>query len=199
MENPVAKVEGLRPHACDLVREAAAILAGSFLVAVCARIFFPLPGTPVPLTCQNLAVLVVGLALGSRSGFVALLLYLAEGAAGLPVFSPTGPGGLLQLVGPTGGYLLAYPLAAGLTGYLFERGRPTFYRAAVAAITGELVVFSGGISWLFVLTHSLSKAVGFGLFWFVFAEIIKVMLAAGTAREWHRRFPRGRLSDRGLI
>ena len=189
MENSGSRVACVRLDRVDLALRVGAVITGSFLVAVCARIFVRIPGTPVPLTCQNLAVLVVGLVLGSRGGFIALLLYLAEGAAGLPVFSPTGPGGLLQLVGPTGGYLLAYPLTAALTGYIFERGKPTFARAAVAAIAGELVLFSGGIFWLYVLTNSLRQALGFGLFWFVFAEIIKVMLAAGAVRVWHGLLP----------
>ena len=96
--------------------QAALVIAGSLLVALAARVSAPLPFTPVPLTLQNFAVLLVGLLLGRRAGFAALVLYLAEGAAGLPVFSPTGPGGIAQLIGPTGGYLMAYPLVAYLAG-----------------------------------------------------------------------------------
>jgi biotin transport system substrate-specific component len=177
------KLEG-RSRGLDYAREGAALLAASFLVALCARIYLPLPGTPVPLTAQNLGVLLVGLRLGARRGFVALALYLAEGAAGLPVFSPHGPGGILQILGPTGGYLLAYPFVAGLAGFVFERGPRTLLRAGLAAFSGELVLFTGGLSWLYLMTHSLARALSLGLYWFLFAEVIKVMLAAGAARLW---------------
>src|SRR6266704_4343654 len=103
------------------------VVAGaSLFVALCARLTLPLPFTPVPLTLQNFGVLLVGLSLGSRRGFAALALYLAEGASGLPVFSPMGPGGIAQLLGPTGGFLLAYPLVAFLAGWIAERGERTF-------------------------------------------------------------------------
>ena len=79
---------------------------------------------------------------------------------------------------------------AGLTGYIFERGKQTFAQATSAAIAGELLLFSLGISWLYVLTHSLARALSFGLYWFIFAEVIKVMLAAGIVRGWQGFFPR---------
>ena len=179
-----------RSRALDFGLNAALIVGASFLVAACARIYLPLPGTPVPLTVQNLAVLMVGLALGPWRGLAALSLYLIEGASGIPVFSPTGPGGIAQLIGPTGGYLIAYPFVAALVGYIFERGKQTFARAAVAAIAGEILLFACGISWLYTMTHSLAQAISFGLYWFVFAEVIKVMFAAGAVRSWLRVFPR---------
>jgi biotin transport system substrate-specific component len=153
-------------------------------VALCARIYIPLPGTPVPLTVQNLGVLLVGLALGSRRGFAALALYLIEGATGIPVFSPHGLGGIAQIVGPTGGYLIAYPFVAAITGYIFEHGKPAFARAAIACLAGEVLLFTFGISWLYVLTHSFAKALSFGLYWFIFAEVLKIMFAAGAVRGW---------------
>ena len=181
------RTAGLRSR--DYAREIAALVAASFFVALCARIYLPLPGTPVPLTAQNLGVLCVGLCLGSRRGFAAMVLYLVEGAAGLPVFSPHGPGGMLQILGPTGGYLLAYPFVAGVAGFIFERGRRTFLRALLAAFSAELVLFAGGLSWLYLMTHSLERAVSWGLTWFLSAEVIKTMLAAGAARVWQ---PRGK-------
>src|ERR1700726_4572539 len=98
----------------ELAKQAAIVVGASLFVAVCARVTVPLPFTPVPLTLQNCGVLLVGLTLGSRRGFAALLLYLIEGMAGMPVFNPAaGPGGIAQLAGPTAGYLLAYPFVAG--------------------------------------------------------------------------------------
>ena len=171
----------------DTLRQVAVIVGASLIVALCAHITIPLmPLTPVPLTVQNLAVLLVGLLLGSRSGFAALVVYLVEGMSGLPVFNPTGPGGVAQLFGVTGGFLLAYPLVAFVAGYLFERGSKTFARAAVAGIVAETVLFAGGLSWLYVFTHSLAKAAYLGLYLFIAAEVIKVMLAAGIAARWRR-------------
>ena len=167
----------------DRVRQVGLIIGGSLVVAACAHITIPLPFTPVPLTLQNFGVLLVGLMLGSRRGFAALMLYLAEGAMGLPVFSPFGPGGIAQLMGPTGGFLMAYPLVAWLAGYVMERGRRSFARAAIGGLLGEILLFAGGLSWLAVLTHSVVQAFRWGLYWFLFAEIIKVMMAAGIAAQ----------------
>src|SRR5208283_5046270 len=149
------------------------------------------PLTPVPLTVQNLAVLLVGLLLGSQRGFAAMALYLIEGASGLPVFSPTGPGGIAHLLGPTGGFLMVYPLVAFVAGFLFERGARTFLRAAIAGLLAEIVLFAGGLTWLYVFTHSLAKAAYFGLYFFIAAEIMKVMFAAAIAARWRR----GRLTQ----
>src|SRR5713226_5754082 len=138
----------------DAARQVALVVGASLFVALCARVTMPLPFTPVPLTVQNFAVILVGLLLGSRRGFAALALYLAEGALGLPVFNPTGLGGLAQLLGPTGGYLIAYPAVAFLTGWIFERREiferdsRSFPRALGAAVGGELLLFAAGISWL---------------------------------------------------
>ena len=166
--------------------QVAVIVGASLFVALCARITVPLPFTPVPLTLQNFAVLLVGLLLGARKGFAVLSLYLAEGMMGLPVFSPIGPGGFAQLVGPTGGFLLAYPFVAGVAGLILESGKRTFGRAILASFSGEVVLFLAGLSWLAILTHSFSLAIRFGLYWFVFAEIIKIMMAAAFANSLAR-------------
>jgi biotin transport system substrate-specific component len=166
------------------VRQVALVVSASLFVALCARVTIPLPFTPVPLTVQNFGVLLVGLMLGSRRGFAALALYLAEGAMGMPVFNPMGPGGMAQLLGPTGGFLLAYPLVAWIAGYVMEHGRKNFVRAAIGGLLGEVVLFTGGLAWLAVLTHSVAQAFRWGLYWFLFAEIIKVMMAAGIAARW---------------
>jgi biotin transport system substrate-specific component len=170
----------------DSTRRIAIVVSASLFVALCARITLPLPFTPVPLTLQNFAVLLVGMTLGSKRGFAALALYLAEGVAGLPVFNPTGPGGLAQLLGPTGGFLMVYPLVAALAGWIMERGHKSFIRASIAGTLAEVVLFSGGIFWLAILTHSFAQAVRFGLYWFVFAEVIKVIAAAAVAVRLRR-------------
>jgi biotin transport system substrate-specific component len=184
MSLSATQVASPRNRALEIATQIAIVVSASLFVALCARIYIPLPGTPVPLTVQNLGVLLVGLALGSRRGFAALALYLAEGAMGMPVFSPHGFGGIAQILGPTGGYLIAYPFVAALTGYIFEHGKPTFSRAALACLAGEVLLFTFGISWLYVYTHSLAKALSFGLYWFIFAEILKIMFAAGAVRGW---------------
>ncbi len=185
MSKPATQVlhESSSERSLALLRQAALVIGASFFVALCARITIPLPFTPVPLTLQNFGVLLVGLTLGSRRGFAALALYLAEGAFGAAVFNPTGPGGLAQLLGPTGGYLLAYPVVAGVAGFIAERGEKTFARLAVASLLGEIVLFAGGVCWLFLLTHSFKLAVQYGLYWFLFAEVVKVMAAAGIANR----------------
>ena len=175
-----------RSFVFDAARQVALVVGASLFVALCAHIAIPLPGTPVPLTVQNFAVLLVGLVLGSRRGFAALTLYLAEGAMGMPVFSPIGAGGIAQLLGPTGGFLLAYPLVAWVAGFIMEHGRKNFARAAMGGLLGEVVLFTGGLAWLAVLTHSVAQAFRWGLYWFLFAEVIKVMMAAGIAARWQR-------------
>src|SRR5580700_2319403 len=174
-------------RALEASRQVTLVVGASLIVAVCAHITIPLmPLTPVPLTVQNMGVLLVGLLLGSRRGFAALALYLVEGAVGLPVFNPTGPGGIAQLLGPTGGFLMVYPFVAFLAGYIFERGTKSFLRAATAGLLAEILLFAGGMSWLYVFTHSLSKAAYLGLYWFLAAEVIKVMVAAAIATRWRR-------------
>lgn len=175
-----------RSAAFDAARQVSIVVGASLLVALCARVTLPLPFTPVPLTLQNFGVLLVGLLLGRRRAFAALVLYLAEGAAGMPVFNPAGPGGIAQLLGPTGGFLLAYPFVAALAGWIFESGKKTFARAVTAGLMAEILLFLGGLSWLAVLTHSVATAIRYGLYWFLFAEIIKIMLAAGIASGWQR-------------
>ncbi len=176
----------------EWAKQAAIVITASFFVALCARVTVPLPFTPVPLTLQNFGVLAVGLLLGSRRGFVALALYLVEGAFGLPVFSPSPlGGGIAQILGPTGGFLMAYPLVAFVAGWIYEQssklGSRRFVWAALSAVAAELLLFAGGLSWLAVLTHSVSLAIRYGLYWFVFAEVIKVLMAAAVSARWHQR------------
>ena len=186
MTRPMTQALSPADRALTWAQQAALVVVASIFVALCARVTLPLPFTPVPLTMQNFGVLLVGLMLGRERGFAALALYLAEGLAGMPVFNPTGPGGLAQLLGPTGGYLFAYPFVAALAGWIMERGSGTFFRAATAGVLAEILLFASGTSWLVVFTHSFAQALRFGFYWFVFAEIIKVMLASGITTGWRR-------------
>lgn len=169
-----------------LAKQTAIVICASAVIAVCARLSLPLPFTPVPLSLVNFGVLLVGLALGSRRGFAAAALYLGWGAMGLPVFASAGPGSFAQILGPTGGYLWSYPLVAFLAGWISECGQPSFVRNLIAAVSGELVLFAAGISWLAIMTHSWRQAAFFGLYPFLFAEVSKVMVAAAAGLRLRR-------------
>src|SRR3974390_3712534 len=157
-------------------RQIAVVVGASAVIAVCARLVLPLPFTPVPLTLANFGVLLVGLSLGSKRGFAAAAVYLGWGAMGMPVFSPSGAGGIAQMLGPTGGYLLAYPVVAFVAGWLSERGVACFARNLLAGVVAGLVLFASGIAWLQLMTGSWQRALAFGLAPFVFAEVMKVMV-----------------------
>src|SRR5580704_1834935 len=128
----------------SLLKQTAIVICASAVIAVCARLVLPLPFTPVPLSLANFGVLLVGLTLGSKRGFAAAALYLVWGALGFPVFSPAGLGGIAQLFGPTGGYLMAYPAVAFVAGWLSERGVPSVGRNIIAGIGAEIVLFGTG-------------------------------------------------------
>jgi biotin transport system substrate-specific component len=180
----------------------ASVLFISVLTAAAAQVSVPVPFTSVPLTLQPMVVLLGGLALGSRLGSASQILYLAAGIAGLPVFaaSPLLPPGPLRLLGPTGGYLMAYPLAAFVTGYLAERGLDRRYATSVVAmLVGLLVIYAAGTAWLglFARTVSGSAAVGLaaalatGVFPFVIPDLIKLAIAAGLVPTLWRLIGRG--------
>jgi biotin transport system substrate-specific component len=157
------------------------------LTAAAAQFSLPLPFTPVPLTLTPMVVLLGGAVLGSRLGLSAQLVYLAAGIAGLPVFAPSPvlPPGAMRLIGPTGGYLMSYPLAAFVAGYLAERGFDRRYLTSVLAMTAGLaVVFTGGVLWLAFFARpaaatGLSSALATGLYPFLVADVFKLLVAAG--------------------
>ena len=127
------------------------VLFVAVLTASAAQLSFPLPFTPVPFTIQPMIVLVGAAALGSRLGAIAQILYLMLGIAGLPVFafSPELPQGVARLMGPTGGYLMAYPIAAFVTGLLAEKGLDRHYLTSILAMSAGLsVIFAGGVLWI---------------------------------------------------
>jgi biotin transport system substrate-specific component len=166
-----------------LLRQTVAVLLGSAFVAVCAHISIPLVFTPVPLTLQNFAVLVIGLLLEPAAAFAALVLYLIEGAAGLPVFVPNAPGGFLHLFGPSGGYLLAYPFIAVLAGWLSRRIRPvSFTTLALSAAAASLALYVAGASWFLILTHlSPAATLKMTVLPFLAGDALKVVAAAAIA------------------
>ena len=157
-------------------------IAASLFVALCAHVSVPLPFTPVPATMQTFAVILVGLTLGPAAGCGALLVYLAEGAAGLPVFSPQGVGGVAQLLGPTGGFLLSYPLVAALAGWclrVLRQSMPALPAALVAGVIASVPIFVMGAGWLAWTMHVRSTlAVHMAVTPFLGAEVFKISAAA---------------------
>jgi biotin transport system substrate-specific component len=177
-----------RPAVPAAVRHGAAVVLGSLLVALCAHVSIPLLFTPVPITLQPFAVLLLGLMLSPATAFAALALYLVEGAAGLPVFTPHGPGGMLQLFGPTGGYLLSYPFVAALTSLIARRiGRTSFASYATSAAAGSLVILAMGASWLAVITHQpMGRVLTMAVWPFLPGDALKIFAAAGIALGYTR-------------
>ena len=163
-------------------RRAVAVALGAALVAAAAQVAIPLPGTPVPMTLQPLAVLVVGGLLGPSLGAASLLLYLALGAAGLPVFTPLGLPGIARLVGPTGGYLLAYPVAAFAVGLLSRDGMRTL-RVILGVVTGLVLIHLGGVAQLLLLTGDAGGAVRLGTLPFLLGDLGKVAIAVLVVRR----------------
>jgi len=163
-----------------------AVLFVTILTAVAAQVSIPLPFTPVPFTFQPMVVLLGAAALGPRLGMASQILYLALGFGGLPVFaaSPVLPQGAARLLGPTGGYLMAYPFAAFAAGWLAARGFDRRYLSAVAAmICGLAVVFAGGILWLTIASQpsiGLSGALATGFVPFIIPDLLKLLVAAAV-------------------
>jgi len=171
-----------------MLRWGAAIVAGSALVAVCAHISVPLFFTPVPMTLQPFAVLLLGLFMEPAAAFAALVLYLAEGAAGLPVFTPQGLGGIAQILGPTGGYLMSYPFVAALVSFLYRRlPVRNFWTALISTASGNALILAAGATWLAVLTHqTLGHTATLAVMPFLAGDALKVCLAAAIAAGWLR-------------
>ena len=173
----------------EWLRATGIVLLASAFVAACAHIALPLYFTPVPLTLQPFAVLLVGLLLSPRLAGAALIAYLGEGALGLPVFAP-GPAsapGLAHLFGPTAGYLLAYPFAAILISGLYRRSRRGFLSALLSAAAGNLLILSVGALWLGMLTHASAPAILMqSVVPFLPGDALKVIAAAGLAAGWLR-------------
>lgn len=163
-------------------RRVLAVVAGALLVALAAQVEIPLSFSPIPITLQGLAILLVGMILGPRLGAAALVTYLATGAAGLPVFSGASFG-ILKLLGPTGGYLIAFPFAAYVAGRVATGTLPASrsLRYLLAAFLGMVTIHAGGWAWLAVVTHDPVTAFRVGVLPFAVIDPAKVVLAAALA------------------
>ena len=174
------------PDRFRIAEQAGAVLFVTVLTAIAAQISVPLPFTPVPFTFQPMVVLVGAAALGSRLGMSSQVLYLALGIAGLPLFaaSPILPQGAARLLGPTGGYLMSYPFAAFVAGFLAERGFDRRYPTAfLAMICGLAVVFAGGLLWLTIAsrpTGGFSAVLAAGFLPFIVPDLLKLLVAAAV-------------------
>lgn len=170
----ITLVDVLLPRSRSWLFDAVLVVAFSAFVALSARV--AIPWWPVPMTLQPLAVLFTGAVLGSRRGALALLLYLAEGAVGLPVFA--GGAGVAYMLGLTGGYLVSYPVVAGLVGWLAERGWDRRLVWTAAAMTlGLIVIYAFGVAWLAGLLGDLEIALVQGMLIFIPGDLIKIAIA----------------------
>jgi biotin transport system substrate-specific component len=159
----------------QILRAVVLAVLGSLFVALSAQILVPM--YPVPMTMQPFAVLIVGAAFGARLGAATLVLYAIEGALGLPVFHGA-KGGLPHLMGPTGGYILGFVLAAGAVGWLAERGWDcTILRTVAAMIVGMALIYLPGALWLSSFM-GVEKAIQAGVVPFLIGDAVKVALAA---------------------
>jgi biotin transport system substrate-specific component len=190
-ELAVSIASGAASRPAAWVRSTGIVLAGSLLLAVCSHIALPLYFTPVPLTLQTFAVLLLGLLLSPQLAAGSAIAYLVEGALGLPVFAPTpAMPGLAHLLGPTGGYLLSYPVAAAVTALLWRRmGRATI-GAGIAAAIGGLVILACGAFWLGLVTRAgVQATLASAVFPFVPGDLLKITaatLVAGGLRRFRR-------------
>lgn len=179
MRTESASLRGIPGAPSLTVRRVVGVLAFAAATAIGAKVSLPIPGTPIPFTFQPFFVLLAGALLGSRLGAASQALYLLAGAAGLPVFAAGG--GIAYLLGPTGGYVLAYPLAAALAGWGSRRGALALLGGLLA---GLAAIYAGGLAWL-AIVGTVTTAVAWGLRPFVLADLAKVllvMLVAGRLR-----------------
>lgn len=161
-----------------LLRDGILVVGFSIFLALCAQVSFHIPFTPVPITLQTLAVVLTGAALGSKRGGLAMLLYLAEGAAGLPVFAG-GVGGFIHLIGYTGGYLWSYPIAAFVTGLLCEKQLDrSFQTSILAMLPATVIIYAVGVPWLAVVLHlTFAQALVAGMVPFIPGDLLKLVIA----------------------
>jgi len=166
----------------------ALVLGGSLFVALSSRVAVPLPFSPVPVTGQTLAVLLVGIVLGARRGALSVLLYLTKGMMGLPVFAG-GAFGVARLVGPTGGYLWGFVLATFVVGLLAERGwGRRMYSAILAMVIGNATIYLLALPWLARFV-GIERVLPLGLYPFIAGDLAKAVLATVTLATWQKMLP----------
>ncbi|MCA1297482.1 biotin transporter BioY [Stappia indica] len=187
----MAENTGIGAHPRRLAETAALVVGGSLLLTLSAKVSVPF--YPVPMTLQTMALLVLGFTLGPARAGMAVLLYLAQGAAGFPVFSGTPEKGigLAYMMGPTGGFLLGFLASAMLAGWFAAKGwTRSLWRAVPAAILAEAAVFVPGLLWLGALLGFDKPILAWGLYPFVLGGAVKALLAAAIAVALHRTAPR---------
>ncbi|HSK88260.1 MAG TPA: biotin transporter BioY, partial [Anaerolineales bacterium] len=166
------------PRAAGWLRDLILIVLGALFVAALAQVKIPLPFTPVPLTGQTFAVLLLGATLGSKRGAASMALYIAMGGLGLPVFAG-GASGMAYLSGATLGYLIGFVLASYIIGLLAERGLERNVRTSlIPFLVGTVIIYICGVAWLAIVLGSLSKAIAAGLLPFLIGDAIKLIAAA---------------------
>ncbi|MEM6461977.1 MAG: biotin transporter BioY [Pseudomonadota bacterium] len=176
---PKTLAQTLWPSENTLVRNVILAVLGSVALWISAKISIPF--WPVPLTMQTLVVLMIGMAFGHRLAIATVLLYLAQGAVGLPVFSGTPEKGIgvAYMLGTTGGYLLGFVLAAGIVGYLAERGLDRGpFKTAAAMLIGNIVIYIAGLVWLGSIVGWDKPLLAWGLTPFLAGDALKLVLAA---------------------
>ena len=179
---PAAIVSSPAARPAAWIRSIGIVFGGSILLAICSHIALPLFFSPVPLTLQTFAVLLIGLSLSPRLAAATVVTYLAEGALGLPVFAPSPLTGIAHLLGPTGGYLLTYPIAAALTAMLWRRFRHGVSTAAFAASVGSIIILAAGAAWLALLTHAgVQIVMNTAVLPFIPGDLLKIAAASFAA------------------
>jgi len=168
----------LVPH-LDILTDVLFVLAGTAFVAGAAQFSISLASTPVPITGQTFAVLLVGAALGTVRGFASLLLYLLVGIAGAPIYAHHAHG-WSQVTSASGGYLVGFVVAAAVTGFLAEHRWDRRFSSSISLmLTGNVIIYAVGLPWLaVVLNTNLEKTLEYGLYYFVPGDILKLYLAA---------------------
>ena len=160
--------------------QASFIVGGTLFIAAMAQIAIPVPGSPVPVTGQTLAVYLIGTTYGARFGFATFATYLLAGIAGAPVFAPAATVGLARLTGATGGYLIGMLVATLVLGALADRKADQKFKTSFPAlILGSAIVFSFGLTWLHTsLNLTWAQTISAGLTPFIFGEVIKIAITA---------------------
>lgn len=185
--NTTKSMSGVRGNSSTAIKKLFVALGASLLVGMAAHIIVPLPYTPVPLSMAPFAVLLIGLVLTPPMALAALCAYLAEGALGLPFFSPNGPGGLAHLLWPTAGYLFAFPVAAYCVAVLYRTFHRSFSAAILATATGSVVLFLIGALWLALALHlNFQSALAAGVLPFLAGDAVKILAASTAAQAWKR-------------